>query len=81
VGIHGQQVPVSARIERIDAMSAHADCAEIVRWLRGFAPPPAATYIVHGEPPAMGALQAAIARELGTSWRTHAPAYLESVEV
>ena len=52
-----------------------------IKRLRGFAPPPAATYIVHGEPPAMGALQAAIARELGTSWRTHAPAYLESVEV
>ena len=81
VRIHGQQVPVSARIERIDAMSAHADSAEIVRWLRGFASPPAATYIVHGEPPAMGALQAAIGRELGTSWHTHAPAYLESVEV
>jgi hypothetical protein len=36
---------------------------------------------VHGEQPAMGALQAAIARELGPSWRTHAPAYLESVEL
>jgi metallo-beta-lactamase family protein len=81
VKIHGQQVPVSARIERIDAMSAHADSAEILRWLRGFASPPAATYIVHGEPPAMDALQAAVARELGTAWRTHAPAYLESVEL
>ena len=74
VKIHGQFVPVSARIERIDAMSAHADCPEILRWLRGFAAPPAMTYIVHGEPPAMQALQAAIARELGPAWKTHAPA-------
>jgi metallo-beta-lactamase family protein len=81
VKIHGQQVPVGARIERIDAMSAHADRVEILRWLRGFASPPAATYIVHGEQPATGALQAAIARELGPAWRTQAPAYLESVEL
>jgi metallo-beta-lactamase family protein len=81
VKIHGQQVPVAASVERIDAMSAHADRAEILRWLRGFASPPATTFIVHGEPPAMDALQAEIARELGTAWRTHAPAYLESVDL
>ena len=65
VKIHGQFIPVSARVERIDSMSAHADCPEILRWLRGFTAPPAMTYIVHGEPPGMQALQAAIARELG----------------
>ena len=36
VKIHGQQVPVAARIERIDSMSAHADADEIMQWLRGF---------------------------------------------
>ena len=81
VKIHGQFVPVSARVERIDSMSAHADCAEILRWLRGSRAPPAMTYIVHGEPPAMQALQAAIARELGPDWKTHAPEYLEAVEM
>ena len=34
VKIHGQLVPVAARIERIDSMSAHADADEILRWLR-----------------------------------------------
>jgi metallo-beta-lactamase family protein len=80
VKIHGQFVPVTARIERIDAMSAHADGAEILRWLRGFASPPRITYIVHGEPPAMQALQADIARELGAGWKTRAPEYLETAE-
>jgi metallo-beta-lactamase family protein len=81
VKIHGQLVPVAARVERIDAMSAHADQAEILRWLRGFARPPQTTYIVHGEEPAMDALRAAIGHELGAEWNTHAPAYLEQVQL
>jgi metallo-beta-lactamase family protein len=32
----GQMIPVRARIERIDALSAHADAAETLRWLGGF---------------------------------------------
>ena len=81
VKIHGQFVAVSARIERIDAMSAHADRTEILRWLREFASPPAMTFIVHGEPPAIHALQSDIARELGPTWKTQAPQYLEAVEL
>jgi metallo-beta-lactamase family protein len=79
VKIHGRMVPVKARIAKVDGMSAHADAGEIVRWLRGFERPPGMTYVVHGEPPALEALQARIQRELG--WRTHAPDYLERVEL
>jgi metallo-beta-lactamase family protein len=81
VKIHGQFVPVSANVERLDSMSAHADCAEILRWLRGFSSPPSMTYIVHGEPPAMQALQREIGHELGPAWKTRAPEYLETVEI
>lgn len=79
VKIHGRMVPVKAQIAKVDGMSAHADAGEIVRWLRGFERAPAMTYVVHGEPPALEALQARIQRELG--WRTHAPDYLERVEL
>jgi metallo-beta-lactamase family protein len=79
VKIHGQVVPVAARIERIDSMSAHADAGEIMQWLRGFTRPPAVTYLVHGEPPAQAALKDRIERELG--WRVHVPEYLERVQV
>ncbi|HNV01970.1 MAG TPA: MBL fold metallo-hydrolase [Vicinamibacterales bacterium] len=79
VKIHGQQVSVAARIERIDSMSAHADADEILRWLGGFSRPPETTYIVHGEPPARAALKARIERELG--WRVHVPEHLERVVV
>src|SRR5262249_11318616 len=51
----GRVVPVAARIERIDSMSAHADAGEIMRWLSGFARPPRTTFLVHGEAAALAA--------------------------
>jgi metallo-beta-lactamase family protein len=48
VKIHGQLVPVGARVERIDSMSAHADAGEMMQWLRGFTKAPRITYLVHG---------------------------------
>ena len=51
----------------------------MIRWLGGFERPPRMTYVVHGEPPAIAALQQRISAELG--WTTHAPAYLEAVEI
>jgi metallo-beta-lactamase family protein len=79
VKIHGQLVPVAARVERIDSMSAHADADEIMRWLGRFASPPSMTYLVHGEPPAQDALRSRIERHLG--WATHVPDYLERVDL
>ena len=79
VRIHGQDVPVRARVETVDSMSAHADADEIMRWLAGFARPPALTCLVHGEPSAMDALKARIERELG--WRVKAPEHGERIDV
>ena len=64
-------IPVHARIEQIDSMSAHADSQEILRWLGGFKRPPRMTFLVHGEPVAMEALQASIKSKLG--WHTKMP--------
>jgi metallo-beta-lactamase family protein len=50
VRIHGQDVPVRARVETLSGLSAHADREEILRWLSGFRRPPGQTYVVHGEP-------------------------------
>ena len=49
VKIHGQMIPVHARVEKIDSMSAHADSEEVLRWLGGFTRPPRTTFLVHGE--------------------------------
>jgi metallo-beta-lactamase family protein len=79
IKIHGQMVPVHARVEKIDSMSAHADSAEVLRWLGGFTRPPALTLLVHGEPVAMDALAAAIQSQLG--WKTKMPEHGEQVEL
>jgi len=79
VKIHGMSVPVRARIERIDSMSAHADSTEIMRWLRSFQRPPRRTYLVHGEPPAQEALKRLIEKTLG--WSVHIPEHGEKAEV
>jgi metallo-beta-lactamase family protein len=78
VKIHGEWVPVVARIERIDSMSAHADSNELLRWLHGFTRPPQQTFIVHGEPPAQDALGARIQQQLG--WVHKAPEHRETVQ-
>jgi metallo-beta-lactamase family protein len=75
--IHGQDIPVAARIESIDSMSAHADGDEIMRWLKGFTRPPSLTCLVHGEPEPMDALKARIERELG--WTVRTPAHQERI--
>jgi len=56
----GQTVPVRATVECLDALSAHAGRDELLRWLDGFAQPPAMTYLVHGEPDAAASLATAI---------------------
>jgi metallo-beta-lactamase family protein len=77
VKIHGENVPVHARIALIESMSAHADSNEILRWLGGFTRPPRMTFIVHGEPAAMEALAASIHSKLG--WMTKMPQLGETV--
>jgi len=77
VKIHGDWVPVAARIEHIDSMSAHADANEIMHWLGGFTAAPKETFIVHGEPVAQDALAARIQAELG--WPHRAPEHAQTV--
>jgi metallo-beta-lactamase family protein len=77
--LRGQIVPVHARIERLDSMSAHADSEETMRWLGGFTTPPKMTYLVHGEPGPMDALKSTITSRL--KWSVHTPAHLEQVEL
>jgi len=77
--IHGQDVPVQAHIESIDAMSAHADSNEILRWLRNFKRPPSVTCLVHGEPKPMDTLKARIETEL--KWKVKTPQHLERMDI
>lgn len=77
--IKGRDIPVAARIERLDSMSAHADAGEIMRWLAGFKRPPSTAYLVHGEAPALQALRARIVAE--RRWAVHIARHQEQVEI
>ncbi len=77
VKIHGQQVPIRARVETLENLSAHADYSEIIGWLRKFPSAPRKTFITHGEPHAAMGLQERIAQGLG--WKAEIPSYLEKV--
>ncbi len=79
VKIHGQLVPVRARIARNDSMSAHADRSEIMRWLGTIPEPPRRLCLVHGETGPMDALKAAVEREL--KWPTATPDHGDTIEL
>ena len=77
--IYGEEVPVNAEVVALPALSAHADAAEIIDWLRTAPKPPIATYLNHGEPGPADALRQRIEHEL--SWSTAVPLLGQRVEL
>jgi metallo-beta-lactamase family protein len=76
--IHGEDVPVKARVASVEGFSAHADEAEISRWLATFPSPPRRTFLVHGEPTALAASKERLDR---MGWASHVPVHLEEVSL
>ena len=79
IKIHGEMIPVRARILSMESFSRHADAGEILRWLGAFKRPPRMTFVVHGEPASSTALAERIGKTLG--WKTHIPEYLETAQL
>ena len=79
VRIFGEEIPVRARVHTIGGLSAHADQAELLGWLRRFRRPPRQTFVVHGETRASSALRDAIEREL--KWQATVAAAHATAEV
>jgi metallo-beta-lactamase family protein len=79
VKIHGQWIPVRARIARLDSMSAHADRHEILRWLGTLPRTPERLCLVHGEPGPMDALKQLVQDRLGIAGIT--PEHKERLEL
>jgi len=65
VRIFGETVPVRARIYTVGGLSAHADQAALLDWLRGFRKPPGHTFVIHGEAAASANFATAIQERLG----------------
>jgi len=79
VKMHGQMVPVRARVETIENLSGHADYGEIMGWLKKLSAAPRRVFITHGELHAAESLQEKIRAEL--QWNSDVPSYLESVSL
>jgi metallo-beta-lactamase family protein len=76
IKIHGQMVPIRAKIENISGFSAHADYNEALAWLMGFNRPPLKTFIVHGEREAASSMADHIRGTFG--WEVVIPSYNEN---
>ena len=78
VKMFGEMVPVRARIDTIDALSAHADRSELVRWAGTFGKPgPSRVFLTHGEPEASESIAALLHQTYG--WDTRVPNPLEKI--
>ncbi len=75
----GRYVAVRAEVVSVPAFSVHADQGELIDWLRRAPRPPETVFIVHGEPAAARALEAAIEEQL--DWTAVVPRYLEQVRL
>ena len=76
--IHGRDIPVRAVVQRVDALSGHADRHEIDRWL-GSLPAPRRTFLVHGEPPAANGMAEFLKARRG--WDVHVPSIGEAADL
>jgi metallo-beta-lactamase family protein len=71
VRIHGEEVPVRAKVFTIGGLSAHADRDALLGWLAKFRRAPRRTWMVHGEPLAAHALRDAVRERFG--WQAEVP--------
>ena len=79
VKIHGRVVPVRARIEKVNSMSAHADRGEILRWLRAMPAPPVTPVPGARRAGTDGRPEGLVRDRLG--WDAHTPGHGETVPV
>jgi metallo-beta-lactamase family protein len=79
VRIFGEEIRVRAGIHTLGGLSAHADQAALMQWLKGFAAAPERTFVVHGEAQTACGFADKIADELG--WSVEAPAPATRVDL
>jgi len=65
VRILGHDIVVKASIHTVGGLSAHADQADLIRWLATLQVPPTRTFITHGESTASTSLRKQIEQDLG----------------
>lgn len=79
VKIHGEYYPVKAEIVMQEALSAHSDYDETLKWLRHFKKPPSKVFLTHGESESADKLMLYLKENL--HWNVRVPHYLEMVKL
>lgn len=75
----GEYVPIRAEVVQIDSLSAHADQAGLLGWLKGLDHQPEHVFINHGEAQAADTLRLRIKEQLG--WRASVPDYKDAFDL
>lgn len=79
VRVHGESVPVRARVAQIYGFSGHADRSGLLKWLGALRQPPRQVFLTHGEEEAAEKLAKQIGAEM--RWPVSVPEYREVVEL
>lgn len=75
IKVHGDWIPLKAKIRRLNGLSGHADYAEIGDWLKqSKLPADLKVYLVHGEPDALEAMSDYLSQT--TSYDVHIADYM-----
>ncbi|MBL0319504.1 MAG: MBL fold metallo-hydrolase [Alphaproteobacteria bacterium] len=76
IRIYGQMIPVRAKVEVLDNVSAHADYEELLAWLSHAKKAPKQVFITHGEKSAAESFKAKVEARFG--WHVDIPIYQET---
>lgn len=79
VRILGKEMPVNAKIAKVNGFSGHADRNELMGWLENLKTPPKHVFVVHGEKEAAKTFANHV-RE-NTGWAVTVPEYKEQIIV
>jgi metallo-beta-lactamase family protein len=79
IRMFGMEVPVRAAVETVPGLSGHADRSDLLHWLGQLPQPPKATFLTHGEPPAMNSLAETLRTD--RHWQVSTPFMGEKVNL
>ncbi len=79
IKIHGQLIPVKARIENLRSLSAHADYEDLLKWVGTLKHAPQTVFLTHGESEASESFKSKISNQL--KWNVIIPDYLDMFEI
>lgn len=79
IKLFGKYIPVKAKIEHLESLSAHADQSELLQWVSDIKNIPEKVFLVHGEPPVLDAFRVKIKDTFG--WQVEIPRLYDILEI